>query len=55
MLKPMALPRARASSGVSARLGELPYLIEAKSAGDFTNTNNRERILPQAIRAIGNR
>ena len=34
---------------LSARHGDLPILIEAKSAGDFTNTNKRRKEEAQKI------
>lgn len=37
---------------LSSRKGDLPLLIEAKSAGDFANTNKRRKEEAQKIRQL---
>lgn len=41
--KPLKIPVDSAIMPQKAKPGELPLLIEAKSAGDFTNTNKRRK------------
>ncbi len=52
---PVNIPVDCAIQPLSAAAGSLPILIEAKSAGDFTNTNKRRKEEAQKLRQLRQR
>lgn len=50
--KTINIPIDTAVMPLTAKKGDMPFMIEAKSAGDFTNTNKRRKEEAQKINQL---